>query len=384
MAIFDWLSKKKAPLQPKTVVAPRARAVAKPVTAAVADNQAQPTPKAVSAKKIAPRIGTPIPTIPAPTIPAPSIKAESPSPTPPPAPTLAPTPAPAQAPAPMPTLTTSPTPPAPLVPIPDQSAPAVESPGTKQAQFVRDRSLYQTILGGLYDAVLIVDPKGYVIGSNKRTELVFGMPEHELWQMACTKLVSGLSPMVLGKIRDHVANGRFMVMTATCIKNDGTLIPTEIACSRINFINDYDLLLSIRNNERHELENEALRHTYAGLMVCNYDGMIEYVNPTLLRMLNYAEDHEMQKHFLGDFCASLQAAEMILRAPSESTSWIGQISLLSAKGQMVNVMASSIACPPRQDGQRRVIITLIPSAKDFVRSGPSNQAKPESTAQGQP
>ncbi len=223
-------------------------------------------------------------------------------------------------------------------------------------------------MGGLYDAVLIVDPKGYVVGSNKRAEVFFGHPEQVLWNMECGKLIAGFSAIVLAKIRANVELSGFTVIAGNGLCKNGDVAPAEIAIGKINFLNDGDLLLSVRSvarrkmaNEMRELEDELLRHAGCGLLLCAGGGTIEYANHAALRLLQATEEEGLVKQSLARYCVSPVAVEMLLNAPSGGkAAWMGRLALRTGNGLNVEMMAAANACPVRKDGVRRVVVSLMP------------------------
>ncbi len=254
-------------------------------------------------------------------------------------------------------------------PVPAPSAAPAPAAGEKLDRS-RDRSLYQAILSSLYDAVVIVDSKGYIIASNGRAEKFFEYPAEDFWNLPCGELITAFNPMVLAKIRDHVSNGRFTVINANCQRKDGGTFPAEIAISSIHYLNPGDLLMTIRSLERRkkaedrrELELDAVRHTCLGLMVCNRDGLIEYVNPACVRLLQFENEHQVNRRFLGDFCESLKAAEQMLRAPSAASNWFGRASFRTGRDHSLEFTVTSAMCPPRKDVADRVAISLMPAVR---------------------
>jgi len=159
-------------------------------------------------------------------------------------------------------------------PVSAQDASARVDPVAEKEK-LRDRSLFKALLSGLYDAVLVFDTRGFVIESNKRAEQFFGYGESEMWNLPCDKLFSAVNARILTKIRTYAEAGRFMVVNAMCARKDGSTFPAEIAISRINLLNDGDLIFSIRNlerrekaRERHEMELDALQYAGAATVVC--------------------------------------------------------------------------------------------------------------------
>ena len=234
----------------------------------------------------------------------------------------------------------------------------------------RDRSLYQAVLSSLYYGVLIVDEKGYIIASNVRAEQFFGYPAEDFWNLPCADLITAFNPVVLAKIRNNVSSGRFTVINANCQRKDGSVFPAEIAISTMHYLNPDDLLMTIRSLERQkkaedrrEIELDAVRHTCIGLMVCNRDGLIEYVNSACVRLLQFENEHQVVRRFLGDFCESLKATEQILRTPSEASNWYGRANFRTGRDHSLEFTITSAMSPRRKDVADRVVISLMPDVK---------------------
>lgn len=228
-----------------------------------------------------------------------------------------------------------------------------------------DRSLYKAILSSLYDAILILDEEGFIIGSNARAENLLGRDESELWSQPCSDYLSGINPIVLARIRDHVSTGRFMVLNANGKRKDGSVFPAEIAISVIHYLNSTDLLLSMRSLERRkkaekqrQLEADAGYYAHVGIMICNRDGLIEYVNPACVRLLRQKSPDQILQHFLGEFCPSLTSAKEILQTPTEKIRWTGSAAFRTAPGETVNCSVTSVCIPMRRDGVARVALTF--------------------------
>lgn len=250
-------------------------------------------------------------------------------------------------------------------PEPQQPKPVPADPATKER--VKDRSLYEALLTGLYDGVLIFDARGYVIGSNKRAQQFFGYDPTELWNMACDQLIPALSIRVLLKIKNYAESGRFTVVNASCTRKDGSTFPSEIAISRINLLNEGDLILSIRNLERrekarqrHELELEALRWAGSGIIVCDLSGMIEYANPAFIHLLRFQEEKDVLKRFIGEFCTSYEAANALLHSPSAQCSWEGKLEIRTADDKSLEVLAVASISDKQHDNKAFLVVTLTP------------------------
>jgi PAS domain S-box-containing protein len=248
----------------------------------------------------------------------------------------------------------------------DETAPVPPTEPANAVDRPPDRTLYRSLLAGLYDGVLIVDPKGYIIGSNPRIESFFGYTEADLWDTPCADLIPKLTPQVQNKIRSSTQTGRFTVVSAQGRRKNGDSFPAEIAISRIHLLHDDDLIFSIRNLERrekarqtHEMATEALRSTAAAVVVCRGDGRIEYANPAFHKLLQIEAGTDVIRAFIGDFCTSAEAATALIRTPSTHGTWMGPIQMTTHKGIALDFMGTA-AASSRKRMEDHVILTLTP------------------------
>lgn len=248
----------------------------------------------------------------------------------------------------------------------DTASGPASAPDRKQ----RDISLYRSLLGGLYDGVLVLDPKGVVIASNRRSEQFLGYSEQELWGMSCEELIAGINARVLHKLHAHAEEGRFTVVNGTCKRKDATTFPAEIAISRIHFLNEGDLIFSIRSIERREkvraqrgLEEEAIQSSGAGIVVCSIEGTIEFANPAFVKLMNMASEQDILKHMIGDFCTSYEQVNTMMHAPSSQGNWQGTLELVTPKGAKREVMSIAALSQAHRGAAPRIVLTVIPLPK---------------------
>ena len=260
--------------------------------------------------------------------------------------------------------------PTPVADIPVAGSPTLTAAGAHVAANAfkaRDISLYKSLLGGVYDGVLVLDAKGAVIASNRRAEQFLGYSEQELWGMQCEALIVGVNTRILYKLHAHAEEGRFSVVNGTCKRKDGSTFPAEVAISRIRLLNEGDLIFSIRNIERREkvreqrgLEEEAIRSTGAGIVVCGTDGLVEYANPAFLKLLALSDEQDVLKHMIGDFCSSYEQVNAMMHAPSSQGMWLGTLELVTPKGAKRDVLVSAALSQFHRGGAARIVLTMIP------------------------
>jgi PAS domain S-box-containing protein len=150
------------------------------------------------------------------------------------------------------------------------------------------KSLYKQLLRGLYDAVFVTDPKGHVIDSNGRVQEAFQFDGNEVWDMEIVKLIPGITPQLLERVRQGLSENRHVLIDARCIRKDGTAFPAEVAISPIDLINEGDMVFSVRSMERRKRQSQLLRsfqnalaNDLSAVAVCDRAGQISYASRTL-------------------------------------------------------------------------------------------------------
>jgi len=265
----------------------------------------------------------------------------------------------------------------------DQTGVALKNDEAGQAEtMARDRSLYRNLLDGLYDAVLILDEKGIIIGANARTAKLFGYSEADLWNTPCDQLIASLKPAVLYKVFQHAESGRFSVVNASCTRKDGTTFPAEIAMNLIDLLSKGNLLLSIRNIERRVLGQNrrsrdlALTDALAtAVLSCRADGMILSVNPAFLRLSGLQNQQDAVHHFIGEFCESNEVGmQLLLKQQAAGAHWIGEMQFLGAGSRKVHVIATTARFKLDDTEQLAITFTPVPRrASVMPRAASSSQ-----------
>ncbi len=246
-------------------------------------------------------------------------------------------------------------------------APSAEDLEKKQQKRSHDRELFQQLLAGLYDGILIIDTHGCLIQTNQRARDFFGYNEADLWNINCNQLIPQLNAQVLFKIRSHINENRHTVLNATCLRQDGTQFPGEIAISSICMINENDLVLAVRNCEKrinaqkaNQVRSEAIEFAGAGVVSCSDDGNIKYANPAFLKMVQAQNMKEVLRHAIGDFCPNPAQLKELRDSPSLNSAWYGKVDMTTMKGTPLHVQATSVMAETHagKKTNRTLIITM--------------------------
>lgn len=236
--------------------------------------------------------------------------------------------------------------PAPVVPpaaVPSVAAPA-DAAGKPTAYRQDHKSLYKQLLRGLYDAVLVTDPKGHVIDGNSRVQDAFQYDQSEVWDMGIGKLVPGITAQLLERVRQGLAENRHVLIDARCIRKDGSAFPAEVAISSIDLINEGDMVFSVRNVERRKRQSQLLRslqnalaNDLAAVAVCDREGKITFASQSLRAMWGCAKDEEIiGKPLIALWPNDPQAGEPVRRALAGER-WLGELKATGSDGRVFTV-----------------------------------------------
>ncbi len=189
--------------------------------------------------------------------------------------------------------------------------------------------MFRVLLQGLYDAVLLTDRKGNINEANRRAEKLTRFSAEELQQMRISQLVAGLDESLLAQVSENLRKGLFTVLDATCYRRDGNTFPAEIAVSRIRLVDEYFLVLSIRNIKRRLEAEESIRKEVAGQIERaktqdDFSGLLNIISlPDLFQLIAssrksgrlsvFSEDHEASGYFVFDEGQPVYAAKGEIR-----------------------------------------------------------------------
>jgi PAS domain S-box-containing protein len=160
------------------------------------------------------------------------------------------------------------------------------------------KSLFRQLLAGMYDAVIITDPSGYIIEINPRAEEYFGHTQESVVDKPISLFIRGLSGDIVQRIRKGLEDDRHMMIDAFGIPSNGEKFACEVTASIIDLTNQGDIVFTIRNVERRRKVREMLRAkesafriSHSALFACDRNGKFTYVNEAFLAMFNI-EDEE--------------------------------------------------------------------------------------------
>lgn len=180
------------------------------------------------------------------------------------------------------------TPAAAPVPAP-APAPAPEPAGLKVRPKVDQRALYQQLMNGLYDAVLILDERGNVMESNIRVEEVLGYTRDEAWDIPITTIMPGMNRQLFEHLKKNLAENHHVLIDSRCFRKDGSSFSGEVGVCNITFMRGNNMIFTIRNVDRRKTSmgdikklQGAIDNSLSPMFICNTDETFTVANQLAL------------------------------------------------------------------------------------------------------
>ena len=183
------------------------------------------------------------------------------------------------------------------------------------------RSLFRQLLAGMYDAVLITDPRGHLLDLNARAKEFFQYETDEVLDSPVGRFIPGVTPAIVQRIRNGLDQARHMMLDANCLRRDGSVFPAEVTVSLVDLMDIGDLVFTIRNTERRRRQMAAFRTkenvcsvAQSALFACAPDGRFRWANTACLDLFGYASEDDLLKLSFTDLMTDEPLPELFARA----------------------------------------------------------------------
>ncbi len=249
----------------------------------------------------------------------------------------------------------------------------------------------EDITNCIFDAVLLVDRRGRLLNCNSNACSLFGHSMERMAQMKLGGLVSGLNEAELGGLFQNLQSDKpYLLMEASCIREDGARFPAEIAVHIIRKSHPR-LCLFLRDmaqrqyvEARLRTEHNALKNARDGIVITNEEAVIEYANPAFTAMWGYARPDELAGKDLRPMLAPLSPDAPPEHQPLlwwslivDHESWSEELLAICKDGSHVHVLANA-AC--NRDAEGRVI-GMVLSFTDLTDRNRAEEAMRQSERQ---
>ena len=229
------------------------------------------------------------------------------------------------------------------------------------------KSLFRQFLTGMYDAVVITDPNGYILEINPRAEEYFGYIIDEVIDKPIGNLIPGLSAELVQRIRQGLAEQRHIVIDANCKAKLGTKFQSEVTISDIDLMDPDDLVFTIRNVERRRQVNDMLRAKESAfaispvaLFACDMDGKITECNQAFLELMDVGSEEEARKHNISDYLDDEPLPQQFVKAKQGEKSVTG---IVAEDESGVTSEIEVILAPNRQGRKIKGVVGSVQKVK---------------------
>lgn len=203
------------------------------------------------------------------------------------------------------------------------------------------RSLFRQFLGGMYDAVVITDPNGHILDINPRATEHFGYELDDVLDQPISRLIPGLQPEVVQRIRKGLEGDRHVMINANGLNQTGGKFACEVTVSVIDLMNPGDLVFTIRNIEKRratmtscQTKVNAFNLAKEALFACDAEGRLTEANDAFLARFSLADESALRAKtifaLLGDDTFKGALARAVSGERVSTTTSDGRLSLTLA------------------------------------------------------
>lgn len=234
--------------------------------------------------------------------------------------------------------------------------------------------LYNDLLQSVYDATLITNLSGRIVYANLRAVEFLLYDEAEMKRMSVLDIISGADATLLDNVWQNLADSRFTIIKAFCLRRDGSFFPSEVSVSKL-WIEEAHLCFFVRDitlrrqqEEMLRTEHNAIQNADSGIAVANRDALLEYVNPATVRMWGYASADEVANADVSQFFADpAKTREMIRTVLDDGQTWTGELEGVRCNGDRMAVHVSAV-CNHNTDGETVGIVFSFVDVSDRKRA----------------
>lgn len=251
---------------------------------------------------------------------------------------------------------------------------------TEKAEDLRFKELLQSV----YDAAILVDMNGRIDEVNVRAVEFMQYTREEFINLTIGDVIAGADENLLSTLWTNLDNERFTLVTAYCVRKDGSYFPAEVSVNRLT-IGQVQLCFFIRDitvrrqaEEMLRTEHNAIQNAGNGIAVVNLNVQLEYVNPAVARMWNCAgPDALLGNDVRHLFVDQVAANEMVTTALQEGQLWSGELKARRVDSSEFDLQVSAV-CNRNTDAE---IIGIVFSFVDISDRKRADEAVREAERQ---
>ncbi len=247
------------------------------------------------------------------------------------------------------------------------------------------QSSYEDLFHSVYDAAFLVDRGGAIVDVNARAIEFFGYERDDLLSLSLLDIVSGADTNLMSSVWDNLANQRFSLIQAYCLRQDDSYFPAEIAVSRLKDGDEWVLCwfvrdISIRRHAEEMLltEHNAIRNAAEGIAVVGVNSCLEFVNPAVSKLWAYGSPEQLIGADAGSlFEDSGYMTGLIEDVMAVQNRWVNNVNARRSDGVIFPVRCS-VACNRNSEG---VVVGVVVALSDLTDQLRADKAQQESEQQ---
>jgi PAS domain S-box-containing protein len=155
--------------------------------------------------------------------------------------------------------------------LPGAPKPAGPSPTVRHLQTQIDGTLYQEVLHGMYDGVLIVDMKGRLLDANTKACKMCRASKADLCRLGVTEVLDSVDAAMMQSVVEALGTGQHVVVETDCRRLDGTMFPCDAAVMRLDVSGEEHLCFFVHDVSEHRQTEEELNAAREELMRRNLE-----------------------------------------------------------------------------------------------------------------
>lgn len=197
---------------------------------------------------------------------------------------------------------------------------------------------YRFLFEHAYDAILLADRTGKILGANARAVRFFGYGEAGLVGLPLSALVAGVTDALLDQVGAVIGGARYMRIQAFAICQGGEFPAVEIVAMGNRESAPEQVCYMIRDiQSRWRAEQKllsayhAMDNTDSGIGIVDMEGKVTYANRTMINLLAGGDEAAIIGHFLDTWFDHKSVIEPMYDNVRKGLGWSGEQHLIAGE-----------------------------------------------------
>ncbi|MFU8781197.1 MAG: SpoIIE family protein phosphatase [Kiritimatiellia bacterium] len=204
---------------------------------------------------------------------------------------------------------------------------------------------FRELFESVYDAAIITDMDGIMIGANSRAEEFFQFPSKQFRGQHITELISGSNESLMPTIKSSLEHDRFILIQAYCCRADGSTFPAEVSVNMLQLSGNQYMSFFIRDvtfrkeaEEKLRTGHTAIQNSGNGIAVTDTEGNLQYYNPAMAKLIGIHNENDQAA--ISQYLCNASIGDAITRTILAGRPWSGELQMRCVSNQTLVVLAS--------------------------------------------